>query len=249
MKVALMISGQPRGIPLGCELLKKNIIEPNNIADIFYHAWHDEKNVGKSYDSAQPNQNGKVGFVKPKTAEFLENFFRPKKCLVEPQKEFPNLRNLIGEQSAIQEILGSSFYSSYTVNSLRKEYQQKENVKYDAIIKTRFDLFYEHKIVVNDYEKEIKENKIIVRKKFQDDQDNFKNPDMPMNDVFAIGNEYTIDIFCGVFPEMEVLNWEINPPFAENYLGRHVRVNNKIELHKANWNFEILHRVVDLSKI
>ena len=40
MKVALCISGQPRGLETSLEHVIKNVIEPNNIEDIFIHTWY-----------------------------------------------------------------------------------------------------------------------------------------------------------------------------------------------------------------
>jgi|UniRef100_A0A6C0IZ50 hypothetical protein len=34
-------------------------------------------------------------------------------------------------------------------NELRKEYEQENNIKYDIVIKTRFDVYYESKLNLN----------------------------------------------------------------------------------------------------
>ena len=236
-------------MPISFEMVKTAIIEPNGIEDVFLHAWHDESKVGQPYNSAQPAQNGRVGFIKPGTAEYLTDAYKPKQALIEPQRDFEHLKSLISAPSANQELLGSNFYSSYMANQMRKIYEAQNGVKYDVVIKTRYDIYYEHHIKVADYLSQIEEGKLVVRKRYQDDQDNFKNPNLPMNDVFAIGNGKAMDIFCGVYPEMTDLNKVINPPFGENYLGQHVRVKNNIQLHKADWTFDILHRVIDLSSV
>jgi hypothetical protein len=251
MKIALEISGQPRGLPICLKFIKSALIDPNadgNELDIFIHAWHNEADVGKSYSSAQPSQNdGRTGRVKANTATILCDTLKPKKFLIEPQKEFPHLRNLKSEPSANQELLGSNFYSVYMANELKKQYEQENSFKYDIVIRTRYDLFYESKIKTMDYADYL--DKIVVMEEFQNHQDWKNNPDQPMVDIFALGNSKNMDIFSSVYPNMESLNEIINPRFGENYLGRHVRSNNELKLHKAPFKIQILHRVIDLSSI
>lgn len=247
MRIALCLSGQPRGLPLSIELIKKNLIEPNLITDIFIHAWHDEKDVGKSYSSAQPSQNGRVGIVKQNTESLLLKGFQPKKWLIEPQKRFPKTWLFKSDPTANQEFLASNFYSVYMANELKIQHEKENNFIYDVVIRSRYDLHFGHKIEVNSYKDNL--DKIIVMKKFQDDQDAKNNLDMPMVDIFAIGSSANIDVFSSVYPKMAELNKIIKPVFGENFLGRVVRVQNNIKLFKADLDLEILHRVVDLSKI
>jgi len=246
MKIALCLSGQPRGLPYSIDLIKENVIEPNSITDVFLHAWHNEEDAGKFYNSAQPHQNGRVGRIKQNTESMLLNGFQPKKWIIEPQKRFPETWGMKADPTANQELLASSFYSVYQANELKSQYEKENNFVYDIVIRSRYDLYFDREILVENYYNKL--DKIIVMKKFQDAQDAKQNVDKPMVDIFAIGNSKHINVFSSVYPNMPELNTLINPPFGENYLGRWVRVQNKIELHKADFSFEILHRVVDLSK-
>lgn len=249
MRIALCLSGQPRGLPLSIDLLKKGLVEPNKITDVFFHAWHNEEDVGKSYNSAQSNQNSIVGCVKPQTKETLVEQLQPLKYIVEPQKEFPHLRSLIQEPSANQELLGSNFYSVWMANELKKQHEQEQGFVYDMVVRTRYDLFYYEQVDLMKCVQAVSEGKIVVMEEFQNHQDWKNNSDKPMVDIFAVGNSAVMDVFSGVYPNMESLNKVINPRFGENFLGWHVRNTHGIELHKAPWRFQILHRVVDLSKI
>ncbi len=249
MKLAICFSGQPRGLPICLDIIKYALLDANNDheLDIFLHAWHDENDVGKSYNSAQPNQNNRVGKVRANTANLLIDGLKPKKFIIEPQKSFPHLRGLKFDISANQELLGSNFYSSFMANELKKQYEQENNFNYDAVIRTRYDLFYYEPIRVSSYSNLL--DKIIVMEEFQTHQDQKNNPDKPMVDIFAISNSANMNIFSSVFPNMEELNSLINPPFGENYLGYFVRVKNNIQLYKAPLKLQILHRVVDLDSI
>ena len=67
MKIALCLSGQPRGIPYSCQQILDNIINVNENVDVFLHTWFDPNDIGKSYGSAQPHQDNHVGYVKEDT--------------------------------------------------------------------------------------------------------------------------------------------------------------------------------------
>ena len=61
MKIALCLSGQPRGIPNSLQYALNSLIIPSSITDIFIHTWYDESLVNKPFDSAQPGNNNKLG--------------------------------------------------------------------------------------------------------------------------------------------------------------------------------------------
>ena len=48
MKIALCLTGQPRGIAINTPHLLKFLVEPSNIQDIFVHSWFDKSSVGKA---------------------------------------------------------------------------------------------------------------------------------------------------------------------------------------------------------
>lgn len=250
MRIALCLSGQPRGLPVCLEIIKASLIEPNggpDAVDVFFHAWHDESQAGKPYNSAQPSQNGRVGIIKANTEKLLVEGLKPKKFIVEPQRDFPHLRNLKSDPTANQELLGSNFYSVYMANKLKKQHEQENGILYDVVIRTRYDLFYFNPVRVSDYTNNF--DKIVVMEEFQNHQDWKNNPDKPMVDIFSFGNSKNMDVFSSVYPHMESLNKQIDPPFGENYLGRHVRINGGVELYKAPLKLQILHRIVDLNGI
>jgi hypothetical protein len=250
MKIALCLSGQPRGLKLAIAYMKKGIIIPNNITDIFLHAWHDESKVGQMYNSAQPHRNSDdawawlTGYIQPKTADILLEEYKPKLSIIEPQKEFPHLRSLNAVPEANQEIMGSLFYSIYMANELKKEYEKKNGFKYDMVIRSRHDMWFEREIHLESLANNL--DKIMVSAAFQNPQEEQNSPTKPMQDIFAIGNSENMDIFCGVYLHMEEINKHLNPPYGERYLGYWVRVANDVPLQTMPWNYNILGRVHDL---
>lgn len=229
------------------EHIKKNLIVPNKIEDVFIHSWHNEEDVGKPYNSTQASQNGSVGLVRAKTKEMLVHFYKPKLSIIEPQRDFGEYKDLVSAPTANQEVLASQFYSTHMANSLKKQYEESNNFKYDLVIRTRFDLFYNGVVDLSKFEEVVREGKIVVMKKFQDDQEKFQNPDKPMTDIFVFGNSEKMDIFCSVFQNMRRLNALVSNPFSENYHGRFVRIENDVDISTGDFDFNLLQRMVKLS--
>lgn len=77
MKVALCISGQPRSLVGGCTLMKKFLIEPSNITDIFVHLWYDCSMDGKPFNSSQPHLENNIGTWLPGSDQYVKDQLNP----------------------------------------------------------------------------------------------------------------------------------------------------------------------------
>jgi len=246
MRIAICLSGQPRTPEIGFKFIKKYLIDPNkeHQIDFFLHAWYDEKEIGKAWDSAQPYPEGKNGYIKTGTDKFLLNSYKPLKYIIEHQKDFSNHTISFNSHfSAKQNILASFFYSMNKSSELKKEYEKENNFKYDMVIRTRYDLAYMKPVDFSQFKPNL--DKIIVPAKFQTDQDNFNNKNKPMVDIFAASTSENMDIFCDIYNNMKMLNKKIEPPFAENYFGQWVRVENNKQLHLHDIEVQILHRMIN----
>lgn len=246
MRIALCLSGQPRGLPLSLELLKKGLDIDN--MDVFLHAWYDPSTIGQSYDSAQASQQGRVGLVHPQTEEMLLGL-NPKDYLFEPQKEFKFAREFRQLPEANQEKMASIFYSIYSANMLKKKYELLNGFKYDLVVRARYDLFYEERIDVTKYA-QLAKTMIITSDKFQGmrNKPDFTHGGYTLTDIFAFSSSENMDVFCDTYPHMSFINTQINPPYGENYLGFRVRIMSGIQAYCApEFNYEIMHRVVDVN--
>jgi hypothetical protein len=240
MRIALVLSGQPRNLSKCFPSLFKYLIELNS-PDIFYHAWWDENLIGTNFDSAQPNQVGLVGSWDPDTLQLLE-LLNSKKSLVEKPINF-DVSRLNSAPTANQNSMSSIFYSQWKSGLLKQSYERENKFVYDAVIRTRFDLIYNEKIKIEDIL--IKPETVVLASKWQDIRQVFIPGlgDYTMDDNFAIGDSITIDKYLSVFPQMEELNTKIHPPFAENYLGWHCKKDNSIQVETQKFSIEISHRV------
>lgn len=106
-KIAICISGLARtAIP--AHICFKNFFGHLD-ADVFYHSWD----------------------IDTPTVDSINELYRPKKCLVQPQ--FP--KEEMGS-------FGSMLYSIMMANELKKDYEIEHNFRYSLVIKTRFDLVF-----------------------------------------------------------------------------------------------------------
>lgn len=248
MKIALCLSGQPRGLPLSLTSLRYGLNVDN--MDVFFHAWFDPNTVGQPYDSAQSSQEGRVGIVHPDTEKLLLDL-NPKDYIFEPQREFAFARQFRQLPEANQEKMVSIFYSIYTANMLKRKYELLNGFKYDLVIRTRYDLMYKNRIDVTKYIEQTKTS-IVTSEKFQGlrNDSQYVHGEYTLTDIFAFSSSENMDVFCDTYPHMSFINTRINPPYGENYLGFRVRVMAGIHAYcVGEFDYEIMHRVVDINNI
>lgn len=144
MKIALCLSGQARFHEKGIKELYDKIIQGNH-CDVFIHTWSSWSYKGKS------------GNINKNSFDYIQNL---KKIIVEDQISSYNgitWANIKGHKR-IFEIM-SMWYSLMRSNELRNIYEQESNIKYDAVIRSRFDLGFNKK---DDITKYILDNKTLI---------------------------------------------------------------------------------------
>jgi hypothetical protein len=224
MKVAICLSGQTRNWKSSYQSIKNQIIEKYN-ADVFIHTWdvfgkmiphHYIKNYNDNFDEIN--------------YEFIKNY-KPKKIQIDWPK-YDTFKQKINESRFYNTLM--MWYSIDKSNQLRKEYEFENNIKYDIIIRCRFDLFFEN-FVINDVNK----NTIYLPP-----NENIDNPFtiemkkmllemgtkyMP-NDQLAYGVPDVMEYYCSVY---DILNNNIYEYIhhPEGLLTQHLwEKNNKIKV-------------------
>jgi len=243
MKIAICLSGQPRYLNLGYQSLNECIIKSNleHDIDFFIHTWYDKDDVNKFFSSAQDSQLNNVGTLLKDSDTIIKNLYKPKKYIIEPQKNFDKYVELTeSSKNAKQNNLCSLFYSMYMANNLKRDYETQFNFKYDLVLRTRTDLIYYNLINFNDYILQL--NSINVPDKYFFDQESFNNSNKPMPDIFAFSNTENMNIFSSVYPEFLRLNKLINPKYGENYLGHWVRNENNLNINPINLQINFIQR-------
>lgn len=192
MKVAILISGQPRNFHQGYEELKRAYLDRYE-CDIFLHTWKDNTFTATQFFHDRPvNQyNLEEGWEE----ELLE-LYQPLKATFEPPQTFDN-NNIIDPvwRQPLQNTK-SMFYSIHQAFNLTTP-------EYDVYIRTRFDLRYEKATLELE---SLNTNKLHL---WNWDTDP-RVKDRGYYDVFAIGSYDTIGIYSNVFPRLDwYLNYDI----------------------------------------
>jgi len=150
LKIALCLSGQPRFYNSKSYLsIKKEILDKYD-TDVFIHTWlssnPDYKYPYASWSGIKDN----ISFSDPSEVKNeIIKLYNPKMITTEEPRIF-RLSNLDEnkiytkkeiEIDYLRMNVPSSFYSMSYANNLRKEYSTKSKVKYDWVIRARFDTF------------------------------------------------------------------------------------------------------------
>jgi hypothetical protein len=137
MKIAISLRGQPRDYLRGYEFLNNEIISKYDV-DVFGHAWWDKDSISEKYDS-NPHSldlNYRIEEDIPDKLKYLYNF---KKLNIEKPRKFTPLRKYNNEQ--FYNSLNSQYYSLKKGLEDVEEYELANNIQYDFIIITRWDIY------------------------------------------------------------------------------------------------------------
>lgn len=210
INIAVCISGGIKYPEKSLESLKN--IFPNNSIKVFIHTWKIKdkklylKNTKISTEDEllfyiENEKTEKLKNILSQTSydqlDFLKNY-RYQDILIEifDEKEiiFKNLFNNLKFTSYKRDDIGiiSMFYSIYKCNELKEKYENNNNMKFDRVIRMRFDSdFMGKKLFVNDLIGDV----IIPN-----------GPDWDgLNDQFAIGSSESMDYYSNLYNNFESL--------------------------------------------
>jgi hypothetical protein len=220
MKIALCISGQPRIPEKTFGSIKNNVIDPNNITDVFVHSWWNKE--WKDEQWVDRHGKNKISLLKKNSFDFIREHYKPLKMEVEHndcsrylnREYFEKLDCTIkGDVLHVQ----SMYHSIQKVNELKNLYKRENKIdKYDWVIRMRFDYVFNKPIIINNLDP----NNIHVPGGIE-----WKDiTDLPCaNDQFAIGREYIMDIYAATFESIES-QCRIDKLFlAEKFIGTQMK--------------------------
>jgi hypothetical protein len=161
MKIAVLLTGTTRNYKLNYSNWKKNIFDKYD-CDIFFHTY-DIIGYQKSKDTlVEPILDDKL------EEKDLINLLKPVDYIIEIFNERINLlreqikSQFIGLCSAKPEYIMAQLHSIHAANELKKQYEEKNNIKYDLVIKMRFDSEINSELKYSDVEKLVNNNNIIL---------------------------------------------------------------------------------------
>jgi hypothetical protein len=222
MKVAVCFSGTSRTPDNGLESLK--LILPNDNIKVFGHTWINLANE-KNYVNSNLDVNRGSNF------ELLEKFnfetllvenYKTKKIHFQKMYDFFSFKL---HDSPPRTDLGiiSMFYSIYQSNYLKRKYELSNKMKFDKVIRIRFD---------SDFE-----NKNLDLKTILGDLSIPSGNDWcgGLNDQFAIGSSESMDIYCDLYNSFSMIKHV--PYHAESMLGEYLKIRN---VQISRFDFKIL---------
>lgn len=145
MKIALCLFGEPRDIHRSYNDIINNIIAPNNIEDIFIHAWHTSENIGLPYN---PDLNRitkelviKI-YVNKNTPQEIINTYNPKSIRIDKHLNFQT-KTFSKPDFACEIVIPATQSMLCSINrcwNLLEEYEAACGTQYDAVVFTRPDI-------------------------------------------------------------------------------------------------------------
>lgn len=228
LKLALCLSGQARSIFEAHKYVEKNLLDVFDV-DVFVHTWKPQG-----------------GITQLKTYEDINFIYNPIYNAYDyPLPENTNSDMMVPNASHPANFCTSMFYSIYKANDLRIRHQMLKGVKYDFVIRSRFDLALNTVIDFTSLES----GKVYISK----DTD---GPNPLLNDQFAVADPDTMNIYASTFLYLRKLHdsgvplcghemlqeqltrnstpverIDINHPFVDGRfnIGRHSLVRNDME--------------------
>ncbi len=216
MKIAVLLSGMPTFLDQS-KLYTRNLFKGHEV-DYFCHAWFDKNK--KEEDKSWHNMEIKIDL---NTEEKILDLYKPKKYLLEVQRQFEIPRNYSFNTGWPQPffIVYSHFYSLKTANLLRLMYEKENNVKYDIVVKMRYDIVIANKIEWEKYDL----NKLYLHNNCNCWYDLYD--DASFNDMFAFSKPENMNIYCDTFYNIDKFYMENFLRFScENFLSYQLLSNN-----------------------
>ena len=132
MKIAICISGQPRSYEAGFYELKKHFLDKYD-CDVYFHTWKDTNIIFQSIHNFTETRN--YTFTEEDYQNILE-LYQPKDYIFQKPIEFDR-NDIKGEHIGIRL---NSILSYWLSTKFCFDLIKKSQIKYDLVVKTRFDL-------------------------------------------------------------------------------------------------------------
>jgi len=233
MKIALCFSGQPRDVEESYPYISRNLIEPNNITDIFVHTWWRPEWESSAYTDSDPRP---PTTFKKDAIDIVKRIYKPLRIDVENDLVYreeikrdyadDSSWNVTGQIISEKKYINISYPRYLSVlksNNIKNEYEKELGFEYDVVIKMRLDLI--PRVLVD-----IK--KLDVSKYFYVPT-GFPQKNLGVfprliqgwcgvNDEFAIGNKKNMDVYCNIFNDLKKTSMRWPPCVGEGTLGNYL---------------------------
>jgi len=199
-KLALCLSGQARSKFEAYRYIKKNLLDVYDV-DVFCHTWKPQSSAIRLFEE-------------------LNTLYKPILFSYDtPLPESINSDLFVPNASHPANFCTSMFYSIYRANDLRIRHQTLNDVKYDYVIRSRFDLALNKVIDFSSLQK----GKVYVSK----DTD---GPNPLLNDQFAIADPDTMNVYASTFLNLR----RLGVPFCGHEMLQEQLTSNSIPVERID---------------
>lgn len=220
MKIALQLSGQPRGYAKAYEYLYKNFLQYFEV-DVFFHTWRQNVySVEKIRDAYNPVLAEITSPIGSSTAEAMDRMYT----------NTPDAKNW--PPSATY----ASFFSIWAANNLRTRHELSTGVPYDYVMRTRFD--FALNVNMGDHFERLKpimdSGSIIVP------SDRGSNNPFFSNDQWSFASGQATTEYCSTYTHIPYFYAKGTSFIGEDLLGenyKRMRGNHRIALMDMNHPF------------
>jgi len=218
MKIALCFSGPLRQFKEGYECLEHHVLnywKKNNIKyDIFFHTWDNHIQYFK-FQSDGGEFKEAISLYKPTDYKLEIYDDKKKENLLFDSKFNLYLKYLSQNGFDWEQHLGGKcftsggimrdnhiamFYGMKKVNEIRKEYEKRNKIKYDIVIRNRFDNIIFDKIDLDVLNMAMNDKKNVYIPIGYDPDD--KDILCAVNDQFALGSPRAMDIHMNLYDKL-----------------------------------------------
>ena len=193
MRIGLVLFGHLRSFRQTFDSFSqlREILQRSGDLDVFCHTWDIEESVTASWWKEQTS-----GAVPPPTVDTdeIKNKYQPTLYSIESSKQFDDSGYNVKSSIPVAGIL-SMLYSQYRSFGLLKEYENQKNIRYDIVIKARYDLLFE---VTSSFP--------LILERVMNERCCFLPTSNPyeqagsFSDVFAVGHRELMDEYFDFYP-------------------------------------------------
>lgn len=221
MKLAICISGLPRSFKRTYDSLNKYILSQHD-CDIFISTWEfiSSNDQAKIY-SQDGSVEEYISLYKPKSYE-VEKFTHD---TLESLFNYTSLKKTYG---ILPSLLPMS-YKVYKTNKMRLEFETLNNIKYDAIVRTRSDLSYQSSIP-NEEILIVNNGECFTRTSKHHPLTPLDSP-MRISDLYFLSNSENANKYSNFYLDIESVLEQTQNFIAEINLEKHLENNNVKWLH------------------
>lgn len=207
-------------------LIKNNpIVKKNNIRVALCLSGRIDDNIEKIYNNLKKNlldhYNVDIFMNVDKESNLIKKIYKPKKYVV--------FNKLIESNNYLDNVTNTMFYRIYECNKYSKEYEEKNNFKYDLIIRLRVDInLYERLYLDNFFDNNVY---FPMRSSYGDISHIYH---LGVTDQFFIANRELMDKTCSIYNNIPKIKCKI-PEVTLLYYFK----NNSINYKFFNYNWII----------